>query len=160
WRGVGCLLVERSDGRVLQPRMDLVGVRTMEFARRWGLVDDVEHSPYPRDYPQDYVYVSSVTGGEFEREQVPTLDRAEDPAPSPQRRERCPQDMFDPILKKFAESHANVEIQYGSRVVAIRELDDVVQVDMVRAGVEGVVTVEADYVVGCDGGDSTVRELL
>jgi len=37
WRGVPCLLIEQSDGSIYQPRMDLVGIRTMEFCRRWGL---------------------------------------------------------------------------------------------------------------------------
>ena len=42
WRGIPCLLVEQSDGAIVQPRMDLVGIRTMEFCRRWGLVGAVE----------------------------------------------------------------------------------------------------------------------
>ena len=62
WRGVECLLIEQSDGSIYQPRMDLVGIRTMEFCRRWGLVGAVEASPYPRDLPQDNVYVTSLVG--------------------------------------------------------------------------------------------------
>jgi 2-polyprenyl-6-methoxyphenol hydroxylase-like FAD-dependent oxidoreductase len=62
WRGVDCLLVEQSDGSIYQPRMDMVGVRTMEFCRCWGLVGAVEGSPYPRDYPQDNIYLTSLTG--------------------------------------------------------------------------------------------------
>ena len=37
WRGVECVLIEQSDGSIYQPRMDMVGVRTMEFCRRWRL---------------------------------------------------------------------------------------------------------------------------
>jgi 2-polyprenyl-6-methoxyphenol hydroxylase-like FAD-dependent oxidoreductase len=44
WRGVRSLLIERTDGAIVQPKMDLVGVRTMEFCRRWGIVADVEAS--------------------------------------------------------------------------------------------------------------------
>ena len=55
WRGVDCMLVERTDGKISQPKMDMVGVRTMEFARRWGITQWVEQAPYPRDYPQDNV---------------------------------------------------------------------------------------------------------
>jgi 2-polyprenyl-6-methoxyphenol hydroxylase-like FAD-dependent oxidoreductase len=62
WRGVDCLLVEQSDGSIYQPRRDMVGVRTMEFCRCWGLVGAVEGSPYPRDYPQDNIYLTSLTG--------------------------------------------------------------------------------------------------
>ena len=42
WRGVACTLIEKSDGSIEQPKMDLVGIRTMEFCRRWGLVGAVE----------------------------------------------------------------------------------------------------------------------
>jgi hypothetical protein len=34
WRGIPCLLIEMTDGVIMQPKMDLVGVRTMEFWRR------------------------------------------------------------------------------------------------------------------------------
>src|ERR1700720_2640735 len=44
WRGISCTLIERSDGSIYQPRMDLVGVRTMEFCRGWGIVPAVEGS--------------------------------------------------------------------------------------------------------------------
>ena len=40
-RGISCLLIEQSDGRIVQPKMDMVGVRTMEFCRRWGVSDAV-----------------------------------------------------------------------------------------------------------------------
>src|SRR5690606_39508631 len=53
WRGIKCILVEKGDGSVFQPRMDMVGIRTMEFCRRWGIVDWVENAGYNRDYPQE-----------------------------------------------------------------------------------------------------------
>ena len=31
WRGIDCLLVERRDGSIGHPKMNQVGVRTMEF---------------------------------------------------------------------------------------------------------------------------------
>ena len=43
WRGVDCTLVEKSDGTIEQPKMDLVGIRTMEFCRRWGIADENRH---------------------------------------------------------------------------------------------------------------------
>src|SRR5258707_317401 len=35
WRGISCTLIEKGDGAVDHPKMDLIGVRTMEFCRRW-----------------------------------------------------------------------------------------------------------------------------
>ena len=60
WRGVPCTLIEKTDGAIEQPKMDLVGVRTMEFCRRWGIADWVRDAPYPGDYPQDCVYVTGA----------------------------------------------------------------------------------------------------
>src|SRR5215470_20191485 len=60
WRGVSCTLIERGDGVVDHPKMDLIGVRTMEFCRRWGIADWVRDAPYPGDYPQDYVWLTAL----------------------------------------------------------------------------------------------------
>ena len=45
WRGTQCLLIEKGDGAITAPKMDMVGVRTMEICRRWGIADWVQHSP-------------------------------------------------------------------------------------------------------------------
>jgi 2-polyprenyl-6-methoxyphenol hydroxylase-like FAD-dependent oxidoreductase len=160
WRGIECLLIEQSDGSIYQPRMDLVGIRTMEFCRRWGLVGAVEAAPYPRDLPQDNVYVTSLTGYELGRERMATLAAATPPPVSPQRRERCPQNLFDPILRDFAAAQAGVALRYGTRLVGLAQ-----DADGVTAEVEDVASgarerIRAGYLVGCDGGRSTVRETL
>ena len=48
FRGASCMLVERSDGTITQPKMDMVGIRTMEYCRRWGIVPWVESAGYNR----------------------------------------------------------------------------------------------------------------
>ena len=81
WRGLSCIVIEQSDGSVYQPRQDLVGVRTMEFCRRWGITGDVEDAPYPRDYPQDNVTIagSLVHGWEIGRHRVPSMNESAPP---------------------------------------------------------------------------------
>src|SRR3989442_10677293 len=94
WRGIRCLLIEQSDGSIYQPRQDLVGIRTMEFCRRWGLVPAVEAYPYPRDVAQDNVYGTSLAGHEIERQRFQSMGAVKPPVVSPQKRERWPQNMF------------------------------------------------------------------
>ena len=75
WRGVHCTLIEQTDGAIEQPKMDIVGPRTMEFCRRWGIADWVRDAPYPGDYPQDCVYVTGLNGYELGREPFPPRSR-------------------------------------------------------------------------------------
>src|SRR5450432_3601023 len=68
WRGVACTLIESGDGAIYQAKMDMVGIRTMEYCRRWGIVPWVEEGGYNRDYPQDCAWVTSLNGWELGRE--------------------------------------------------------------------------------------------
>jgi 2-polyprenyl-6-methoxyphenol hydroxylase-like FAD-dependent oxidoreductase len=160
WRGIACTLVEQSDGSIYQPRMDLVGVRTMEFCRRWGLVPAVEGSPYPRDYAQDNIYLTSLTGNELGRERFPGIGQAPPPKESPQRRERCPQNMFDPILRAFAASQNNVALRYRTRLISFTQNADLVTAVVENAETGAREEILARYIVGCDGARSFVRETL
>jgi len=160
WRGVACTLIEQSDGSIYQPRMDLVGIRTMEFCRRWGLVPAVEGSPYPRDYAQDNIYLTSLTGYELGRERFPGIGQAPPPQVSPQRRERCPQNMFDPILRAFAASQNNVALRYRTRLVSFTQNADAVTAVVESAETGAREEIFARYIVGCDGARSLVRETL
>jgi len=158
WRGVPCTLIEKTDGAIEQPKMDLVGIRTMEFCRRWGILDWVRDAPYPPDYPQDYVYLTALNGYELGREPFPSRGFEPCPPESPQKRERVPQDMFDPILARFARSFPDVTLRYGAEFVAVKETKDEVTATVKSGG--KTETIAAQYVVGTDGGASTVRESL
>src|SRR3954452_5040150 len=160
WRGVACLLIEQSDGSIYQPRMDLVGIRTMEICSRWGIVGDVEASPYPRDYPQDNVYLTTLDGWELGREPMPSMNDERAPAESPQHRERCPQNLFDPILHRFAERQHGVSIRYRHAYERYELHDDGVTVHAVDLASGRPLRLRACYLVGCDGARSAVREQL
>jgi 2-polyprenyl-6-methoxyphenol hydroxylase-like FAD-dependent oxidoreductase len=161
WRGLPSLLVERGDGRIGQPKMDLVGPRTMEFCRRWGIVGAVEASPYNRDHPQDYAWISQFDGGwEFGREPFPSMREERAPPQSPQKRERCPQDMFDPILRGWAESLPGTTLRHGTELIGFEEVADGVRTTLRDVATGAETAVQADYLIGCDGAASTVRQGL
>ncbi|RKP56574.1 FAD-dependent monooxygenase [Pararobbsia silviterrae] len=159
WRGRDCILLERTDGAIDQPKMDQVGIRTMEFCRRWGIVDWVEASPYVRDYPQDNVYLTALNGYELGREPMPSMNDSIAPPESPQHRERCPQNMFDPILQRFADTHPGVELRYRNRFESFVQDDTGVTVIALNPAGERY-QIRCKYLVGCDGGRSAVREQL
>jgi hypothetical protein len=75
WRDVRSLVVEKTDGRGGQPKMDMVGIRSMEFCRRWGITADVEAAGYNRAYTQDCAWVTDLNGYEVDFH-WPTLNLA------------------------------------------------------------------------------------
>ena len=160
FRGVDCMLIERTDGAVMQPKMDMVGIRTMEFCRRWGIVPWVESAGYNRDYPQDCAWVTTLTGHEFGREVFPSPKEEKCPPQSPQKRERCPQNFFDPVLKRFAGQFPGVTISYNTELVSFEERGGCVSATLrdVLTGEERAI--EAQFLVGTDGGASQVRQSL
>ncbi|MBN9747775.1 2-polyprenyl-6-methoxyphenol hydroxylase [Amycolatopsis sp. A1MSW2902] len=160
WRGVSSLLVEKRSGRISQPKMDMVGVRTMEFCRRWGIVDWVETAGYNRAYPQDCAWVTNLNGYEFGREPFRAPQDEALPPQSPQKRERCPQNFFDPVLTRFARRSERTEIQYNTELVSFRDEGDKVVATLRSAATGEETTVHAQYLVGCDGSESQVRSEL
>ena len=159
WCGIACTLIERTDGAITQPKMDLIGPRTMEFCRRWGIAEQVRECPYNPDLPQDNVWLESMTGYEFGREVFPSPKLALSPPQTPERRERCPQDMFDPILRRWVETLAGVKLRYHTTLTDFHQHADGVEASIRNANGDEE-TIEADYIVGADGGSSTVREIL
>ena len=158
WRGISCTVVEQTDGRIEQPKMDLIGVRTMEFCRRWGIADWVRDAPYPGDYPQDCIFLTGLNGYELGRERFPGRAFEVCPPQSPQKRERVPQDMFDPILRRFASSFDCVNLRYQTALVSYEVRPEGVTATLRDVATGATRTLTTDYLVGSDGGTSQVRE--
>jgi 2-polyprenyl-6-methoxyphenol hydroxylase-like FAD-dependent oxidoreductase len=120
----------------------------------------VRDAPYPGDYPQDYIWLTSLTGYELGRERFPGRAYEACPPESPQKRERVPQDMFDPIIKRFATSFPSVTLLNNTELVAFEEKSDRVVATVQDTLTGATRPIEAEYLIGTDGGGSIVRERL
>jgi len=160
WRGVSCLLVEQTDGSIVTPKMNEVNVRTMEFCRRWGIADKVHNCPFPRDHARDAVFVTSFTGYELGRIPRPAVVGSKPEQWSPMRLQTCSQMWFDPILRDFALSSKGVELRYRTRLENFKDLGTGVTCEIVDLETGKRETVEAGYLVGCDGATSAIRNEL
>jgi len=163
WRGHSCVLLEQSDGVVLHPKMDGIDLRVMEFCRRWGLVEEMKKFPFPANYPQDMVYVTSFTGYELGRESFAAPSGGAEvrrDGPSPESRIRCPQNFFDPILRRFAESFPAASLRYNARYISHEVSVDHVCVEYEDVKTGNTSKVRARYLVACDGANSVVRQQL
>ena len=161
WRGIASVCIEKGDGVVIQPKMDMIHVRTMEVCRRWGLVDAVEKAGYNRAHPQDNVWITAMCGGfELGREPFPGCENEPYPPQSPQRRERCPQNFFDPVLQKWVQGQSLVDLRYHTELVDFHQDATGVHATIRNMQTGATEEVHAQYLVGCDGAGSPVREKL
>ena len=160
-RGIDCVLIERSDGVVRLSKMGVVSVRSMEFCRRWGIADRVRACGFPEDWPLNQVFCTSLAGHRLATIEYPSMRDEPIPPESPERRQRCPQLWFDPLLAQVVGEHAeHVTVRHHCELEAIEQDDH-----RVRAHARDLVTgeaveIEARYAIGCDGAGSRVRRAL
>jgi len=159
WRGVPCLLVEQGDGEIVDAKMFMTGIRTVEFCRRWGIADQVRGWGFPRDFPFDNVFVTSLVGHEIGRIPMPSIARTRPLDCSPEQFAHCPQFVFDPILARAARGYRSVSLRYRCRLAGFREDGDAVVADLEADGGERT-QVRARFMVACDGFSSSVRKAL
>ncbi|MFF8408914.1 FAD-dependent monooxygenase [Streptomyces omiyaensis] len=159
-RGVDCLVVEpRATVSRARPRCKTLNVRTMEHLRRWGLARRLrERAPLPASWSQDVVFCTSLAGRELSRFTgvlglVPEGDRF------PEIGQQAPQYVLEEVLREAVEELAPGRLLLGSKVVGVNQDDDLVTVTVEDGrGERSVVT--ADYVIGCDGPRSVVRDQI
>ena len=140
--------------------MNEVNARSMEICRRWGIADRVFNCPFPADFPLDVAFVTSLSGHELARLPRPGRDSQQPVPESPHRMQACSQIWFDPILKDFASSFAGVRLRHRCRLDAFEQSVDAVTAQITDLASGRQETLEADYLVGCDGAASLVRRTL
>ncbi|MGW2173339.1 FAD-dependent monooxygenase [Streptomyces sp. NPDC001705] len=159
-RGVDCLVVEpRATVSRARPRCKTLNVRTMEHLRRWGLAERLRSSaPLPTSWSQDVVFCTSLTGRELSRF-TGVLGLAPEGDRFPEIGQQAPQYVLEEVLREAVEELAPGRLVLGSKVVDVAEDDDLVTVTVEDVH-GGRSRVTADYVIGCDGPRSVVRDRI
>src|SRR5262245_16845164 len=79
---------------------------------------------------------------------------------SPHRMQARSQIWFDPMLRELAETFPTVRLRYRCRLDSFVETGAAVTVRVTDLAGGDRETIQADYLVGCDGAASTVRRAL
>lgn len=160
YRNIRSLLIEQTDGIVRLSKMGHVSVRSMEHCRRWGVSEQVRDCGFPKDYPLNQVFCTSLNGQHIGTIEYPSFNDEKDTGLSPERKQRCPQLWFDPILARAAAKQPLITVRNQTRLTDLKQ--DLTGVTAATVdpsnGRESVV--RAGYCVGCDGAGSTVRQAL
>jgi 2-polyprenyl-6-methoxyphenol hydroxylase-like FAD-dependent oxidoreductase len=159
-RGIDCLVVEpRVEVSHARPRCKTVNVRTMEHLRRWGIADRLrDRVPLPVSWSTDIVFCTSLLGYELSRfSGVLGLEAEGDRFP--ELGQQAPQYVLEELLRDVVEEMAPGSLLAGSRVVGLEQDEREVRITITdQAGERSTLT--ADYVLGCDGPRSTVRDAI
>ncbi len=162
WRGLGCLLIDdhEENRQISEARINLINIRSMEFCRRWGIEHDIRHAGFPGDYPMTVVFVTSLRGKLIARLPYPAMDEQPPLACSPTQRQRIPQHLFEPVLRRAAQAFPRVRTRYRTRFESLVQSPECVEAELTDLASGRRFSVRARYLAGCDGGHSSVREAL
>lgn len=157
-RGVDCVVVEpRRTVSHARPRCKTVNVRTMEHLRRWGIADRFrERAPLPVSWSADVVFCTSLAGRELSRF-TGVLGLAPG-ALSAEPGQQAPQYVLEELLRDVVAAAPTCRLVTGASVAGLDQGDDGVRVRL--DGPDGRHVVRADYVLGCDGPRSAVRDAI
>jgi 2-polyprenyl-6-methoxyphenol hydroxylase-like FAD-dependent oxidoreductase len=159
-RGIECTLIDKADGSVTHSKMGIVSVRSMELCRRWGVAEQVRHCGFPQDYPLDIVFCTSLRGWTLGRRAYPSMGEEPLPAESPEKKQRCPQLWFDPIMAAAVRARPLARLRYRAELTGFRDHGDHVEVQALDRQTGQPLHWSAGYLVGCDGAGSFVRQNL
>jgi len=165
-RGVRCTIVEQKPAPAKLPKMERCNARTMEIYRRMGIVEKVRAAGLPAHCPMDVFIVTSLIEPPLLHLPYPSVAEARaqiaaknDGTMPLEPYQLISQYTLEPLLKSIAETLPSVNVRYGCSFVSFAQ-DEASVTAEVRSGEETSEQIRADYLVGCDGGSSTVRRQL
>lgn len=165
-RGVRCMLIEeQADPRKL-PKMERVNARSMEMYRRLGLADAIRAAGAPDSARMDSLITVSMAEAPLVRLAYPSAGEAKkaiaactDGTLPAEPAHLVSQYTLEPLLMEVARKTPNVSVRTGCALRAFSQDEKSVTANLELAN-GSKETVRAEYMVGTDGGRSTVRRGL
>jgi len=155
-RGITCILIERRIEPQRIPKGQNLTQRSVEHFYFWGIADELRAARLlPPDFPMSGIIAYESLSSDYWY--APPLREIVNSYYF-QKNDRLPQYQTEMVMRKRVARLPNVESRFGWSAEAIEQ--DATGVRVTIAGEGGRETIAADYVVGCDGGHSTVRQQI
>lgn len=171
WRGRAAMIVEARDGPTAHPKATLLGARSMEFYRRWGLDDAIFDAALPPDAHYAIIFCTRLARTELHRFASPSINEVRRRPPgaetrwrelqwSPYGKTQIGQQALEPILIEHARALPGLTVRHGWRHVGFEDRGDHVVSTLQEVDGGRRAQVRSRRLVACDGGDSGVRKAL
>ncbi|MGB8432761.1 MAG: FAD-dependent monooxygenase, partial [Burkholderiales bacterium] len=165
-RGVRCTLVEQKEAPAFLPKMERCNARSMEIYRRMGVAERVRAAGLPAHCPMDIFIVFSLAEPPLVHHVHPSVAEAKariaesrDGSLPLEPYQLISQYTLEPLLKSIAETMPALTVRYGHELLSFTQ-DQSGVTAAVRDTGGATSEITAQYLVGCDGGTSTVRKQL
>ncbi|MES2258079.1 MAG: FAD-dependent monooxygenase [Pseudomonadota bacterium] len=159
-RGIHCMVIDKNDRVGMAPRAKTTNVRSREHFRRWGMADKLrDASPFGVDYPSNIVFTTRLSG-----HQLAKFDNALYCAPGrnplySEHAQWIPQYKVEQVMRDHLAGIPAAQMRLQCELRSLEQRDDAVFATIACAE-GGEQVVEAQYLVGCDGARSGVREVI
>ncbi|WP_301233542.1 FAD-dependent monooxygenase [Pandoraea cepalis] len=166
-RGIACVLVgavtvEQGLDRDRVRKANAINNRSMEYMRRLGVADQIRDAARRVERSTlDVAFVTSLSGYEIARFVDAFESSPDQPEPdlSPEKYLRINQEDIQDILRDALRECPSVRVLSGMRVAGFTDTGDVVRVHIETFDGTDAGEIEGQYLLGCDGGSSTVRKV-
>ena len=160
-RAIPCLVLEKNDRTGHAPRAKNVNVRTREHLRRWGIADHLAAiAPFGIDYPSNILFVTRLGGHLITRFEHAFGGNPQRNHLYSEHAQWIPQYKLEAVLLEHARSLPGVRVEFGQEVTDIIQDDERVTARVRPVGGGAEYSVDAQYLVGADGGRSLVRHQI
>lgn len=164
-RGIRCTIVERNETSRQLPKMERCNARTMEIYRRLGIVDQVRAAGLDNDAPMDVYLTESLHGPVIVHLPYPSVNAAKAAIAARndgyvlEPYQLISQYTLEPLLRSIVDTLASVTVRFSCELTGFDQDEAGVTARLSTKGGPDE-TIRATYLVGCDGGVSTVRKQL
>ena len=160
--GVSCTLVDKREAPGRLPKMERCNARTMENFRRLGIAEEIRAAGLDNDVPMDvFVCVENVVREPLVHHRYPSVNaykaqiaQSTDGTLPLEPYQLISQYTLEPLLRTIAEGIPGVDVRFGEELLDFSQDEHGVTARTTNGALR------ADYLVGCDGGNSTVRNRL
>lgn len=171
--GIASILVNDKKTTSVHPKLDVVNCRSMEIFRQLGIADKIRNNGNPLNGNNYVSYAASANGPFYKvlgdekhlvyqstKVSAQNIRKSKDGSLPLENMQRIPQMYLEPVLLDEIQNISLIEHRFGWRMFGFEQDESGVTALIQNMDNGKNQTIRADYIIGCDGAGSKVRNYL